>query len=520
MAIEQVIPVSQLLLDTQNPRFPGEQPTQRNAIQMMARIQGERIVALAQHIVEHGFNPASLTIVMISDAEDDMYEVLDGNRRLTALKLLENPSLGDGVFSGATLVRLKQLSIRFGDNPVLKLRCVVVADRDEANTWIPLLHRGYQGGAGLVEWDGQVAARYDSRKGLKSEALQVLDYIEEKAQLSADTRGRIHEGKFPITTLNRLIHTPHIRQKIGIDRNNGIIVTSYPEQEVIKGLTRIVEDLGSGTLTVSRLKNQQQRIDYINRLTKEELPDPRKVLPKVYPLDLAPSSVSDDSASPSDQSNTSSANSTTGSATETEASNSASATGAGATENQSDTNGGTSPAETSEPNRSNSKADSGSTTNSEASSKKKKYIPRVNLIPPNCKLPLPHHRLNSMFKELKALPLAHFQNSGAVMLRVFIELTVDYFLEHKVQWPDQQIQGSSLAQKISSVASYLETNNIMTADELTPIKKAVSGQTLIVATVRSMNSYIHSRHYSPIPSELITVWDDFQPFIEKVWQTL
>ncbi len=122
-----------------------------------------------------------------------------------------------------------------------------------------------------------------------------------------------------------------------------------------------------------------------------------------------------------------------------------------------------------------------------------------------------------MFTELKRLKVEVFPNAGAVMLRVFVELSLDHFLEHTIGWPEQKIDGSKLAQKLTSVANYLEGNSIMSASQLAPIKKAAGGQTLLAASVKTMHGYVHNRHFSPVASELKTAWDDFQPFMEKLW---
>ena len=76
--------LSLLLLNIENPRFDmGE--NQRDVIQKMIDDQGDKLYQLAQHIVQHGLNPAELAIVTPSEREDGRYEVLEGNRRITAV---------------------------------------------------------------------------------------------------------------------------------------------------------------------------------------------------------------------------------------------------------------------------------------------------------------------------------------------------------------------------------------------------------------------------------------------------
>src|ERR1700687_5562153 len=86
-----------LLIDIKNPRIPLEVSGQREALRALAEDQKERLVVLADHIVtHHQLNPAELPIVMRSEEQPKRYTVLEGNRRLTALRVLEAPELFRG----------------------------------------------------------------------------------------------------------------------------------------------------------------------------------------------------------------------------------------------------------------------------------------------------------------------------------------------------------------------------------------------------------------------------------------
>jgi len=445
-----LIAVSQLLLDLENPRLPDIVSSQREAISTMAETQDGKLLELAQHLVDNGPNPASLLVVMPS-GDDGLYSVLDGNRRVAALKLLENPALGEGSLGGKSYRKLKSLSDRFHADPIEAVICVECKTRDEADKWIQLTHRGQNKGAGLVEWDGQVAARYDARRGSKSFALCVLDHVRDRGHLSEPARRRIESGKFPITTLERLLKTPYVRSKLGIEKDSGGILTWYPAEQALRGMTKIVDDIGSKLITVSNLKSQEQRIDYVNSLDTEHIPDPDTKLAQPRPLDED--------------------------GTEGETA------GGGAT-------GG---------------------------SKRRLSRERRSLVPKSCKLSIPSPKLRRLFSELKKLKADEFPNATAVLLRVFLELSLDHYLEHCVQWPHQQLRGTFLTDKLKAVADRLETKKAITHDRLEPVLKARGGQTLLACSVGTLHAYIHNRHFSPVASELRVAWDDLQPFLEALW---
>ncbi len=454
---EQTLRISQLLVDVQNPRLPSVKESQQEAIRSMVHVQGDKIIALAKHLVENGPNPSSLPIVMPNNNSEGMFDVLDGNRRVTALKLLESPSIVEDILAGKAYQSLKQLCKSFEQNPINQLNCFIVASRDDADTWIQLIHRGQNEGAGLVEWDGQVAARYDARVGSKPFALHVLDFVKDNAELSEETQRRIDEGKFPITNLERLVNTPYVREKLGIEKVDGEALTTYPEQEVLKGLTQIVEDIGTKKITVSDIKSQTQRIDYINAFNETDLP--------------APSSKAEESRSLGEESEGGDESKTTDAAEL-----------------------GT------------------SLTRPRAQSANRRY-----LIPSSCVLRIDQPRINRVYRELKQLNVHKFPNAVGVMLRVFIELSLDYYLENMLNWNEQRIDNAKLANKLDAARDYMQTSNIMTRQQLDPIKKAASGQTILVASVKTLHSYVHNQHFNPIPSELNIAWDDLQPFIENIW---
>lgn len=271
---EELIPVTDLRLDTKNPRLPDVQKSQVEAIHTMAKVEQDKLIALAAHIVSHGLNPADRFIVIPDD--DNSYAVLDGNRRLTVLRALNSPDLITDLLSEKSTRQLKRLAEQFSVAPVTDVYCVVFADRQHADTWIELLHDGESGGAGLVRWSAQQRSRYHSRKGQKPYHLQILDFVAENGELSELTRERISLGRFPSSTLQRLLGTPYVRDKLGIDKINGEAVVTFPKSEVLKGLTRVIEDIGSGAIKVDSLMRQTDRINYINRLDSSELPDSAK----------------------------------------------------------------------------------------------------------------------------------------------------------------------------------------------------------------------------------------------------
>lgn len=84
--------ISDLNINIGNPRFEPVS-TQHEAIEIIIEDQKDKIVALVTDILEEGLNPSDLPIVTPDDTQEGKYVVLEGNRRMTALKILLEPNL-------------------------------------------------------------------------------------------------------------------------------------------------------------------------------------------------------------------------------------------------------------------------------------------------------------------------------------------------------------------------------------------------------------------------------------------
>ena len=102
------------------------------------------------------------------------FKVLEGNRRITVLKLLKNNKLIPEEHK-PLLNRFKKLSSDYEKNPIKNVPCVVFPNADEANKWIGLKHTGENDGIGTVTWDAQQKAKFEKKvKGKTIYALPVF----------------------------------------------------------------------------------------------------------------------------------------------------------------------------------------------------------------------------------------------------------------------------------------------------------------------------------------------------------
>ncbi|MFZ3382924.1 MAG: hypothetical protein WA144_03265 [Candidatus Methanoperedens sp.] len=166
-----------------------------------------------------------------------------------------------------------------------------------------------------------------------------------------------------------------------------------------------------------------------------------------------------------------------------------------------------------------------STTSSPKPSPKPKPNPkdRDRLIPKNCLLKIKNPKVNSIYHELQKLPLSKFTNIAAIAFRVFVENSMDCFIEEKKLSTTSNgkplNKDSHLKTKITEVANYLENNKLADKHICKGIRNAITIQNDLLG-IETLNAYVHNANFSPIPSYLTKSWDNIQPFIEKVWENI
>jgi hypothetical protein len=98
----QEIPLESLLLDTLNPRHDPVEGQPQAIAALLDHKGAPQTLRLAEDIAEHGPSPIELALVV---PEGNLFIVLEGNRRVAAMKLLKNPALANR--SKMTCIRVR-----------------------------------------------------------------------------------------------------------------------------------------------------------------------------------------------------------------------------------------------------------------------------------------------------------------------------------------------------------------------------------------------------------------------------
>ncbi len=222
---EATIKVSEIYLDQGNPRFPPVS-SQREAIQTMLSDQGDKILVLASDIFRNGLNPSSRLILF---KEGTKYLDGDGNRRLTAMKILETPSLCDS--EPKLRKKLDSLLKQDGEVPSI-VSCVVFKSREDAKHWISVNHSGVQDGKGQIPWDPEQKNRFE---GKYTVGLQALDFLLHKKLIASDDKSRVKKS-----TLDRLLDYSAVRSQLSIRKLGDSYV--FDDIETLKNVVLALRD--------------------------------------------------------------------------------------------------------------------------------------------------------------------------------------------------------------------------------------------------------------------------------------
>jgi hypothetical protein len=156
----------------------------------------------------------------------------------------------------------------------------------------------------------------------------------------------------------------------------------------------------------------------------------------------------------------------------------------------------------------------------------------------NSSLYIKDPRINDIYDELRMkLEVDHSPNAVSVLFRVFMECSVDYYIEkNKIILKDK----IKLAGKILKVVDHLENAIALrrlndegiknpTDDEFIKAKQKVKFKCMrrvatkdnnSVLSVETFHDFVHDYRTSPIPSELKKYWDNLDGFFHALWDSL
>ena len=225
----QFIEIERIFLDQENPRHSPFK-SEDEVIDYLC--SNEDILALAKDIVKNGLNPLE-KFGLISERENS-YLVVEGNRRLCALKLLHDSDRAPN----ANLRRaFENMSEEW--SPILEIPAVLFDSRSEVKLWLERIHAGYAGGRGRRQWNAEQKARhtgYDKNRAAQT----VLDLAEQNGLVTRKSRrGRL-------STVQRYLSNPIFRNSLGLEISDPKnVTTTLNESDFQVLIQRFMKDVVS-----------------------------------------------------------------------------------------------------------------------------------------------------------------------------------------------------------------------------------------------------------------------------------
>lgn len=265
MSSKKTISINSILLDSENARH-GEKQSQREIYDWMTSgIVSQKVFRLAADVAAKGLSPLDNMGVMPSkDSDKESWIVVEGNRRVAALKFLNNPKL---CLDLKLRKQYEQLKKKAAVQIPLRVEFATFNDFADAAYWIQLRHGGEHGGAGVAAWGPKEYDNFLARVGGRSSnrsAVNLLSYALSKGLITLAQYEQIKA-----TTLSRMLSTPAVRKELGCHVSKGEVFRIADVDYFDRAVAALLIAMASGKASVTKLKDKGQREDYAKRLKAE-----------------------------------------------------------------------------------------------------------------------------------------------------------------------------------------------------------------------------------------------------------
>ena len=242
------VPVTDIKLDVQNFRYYGELSNQDDCIKAMLDDPKSGIYELAEDIAQNGLTPDP--IVLFKD-EDGDWIVREGNRRITALKILDNPQLVNNATQRKKLIALTKKHREKIPNTV---DCIACDDEECVLDYLDRLHTGFRNGTGRRPWTPENKTLYNMHRGRPGEnalALKIKDMVIKN--------GVELKEPYKITNLQRILQNKGVQSILKFSWDGDNITTSVEESIFRKIMGSIAQQAGNIKAREIYLKEDQQK---------------------------------------------------------------------------------------------------------------------------------------------------------------------------------------------------------------------------------------------------------------------
>jgi|LGVF01.2.fsa_nt_gb hypothetical protein len=444
--------VDAIRLDKQNPRLPEDMlnESQRSIIRYM--IEEFKILEIAKSIAKNGF---FINELPIAAKEGNHFVVVEGNRRITALKLLRNPDQAPPrkkhtyarLAEDVDVNQWEKLSMYIAPSKEAVAPILIARHGSEMTSpWQRIMKMRFLAGDVLrkVPYE-EIAGRYSvplSEVRTAAVTMLVREMVRE-ADIDDVKKDKYLSEKFPTSTLTRFMETSSFFKKTGFQVNGASLQYEIPEDEFLQIILRMFKDIADEIIT-SR-NDVKKRSKYISDIFEEITSGKREK----NTFEAEPSEPEPDKQEP----------------------------------------------------------------------RKPKPRKRVEkLIPDTLEFNTGSLKLNELIKEGQKMSVGAYPHAGGLLIRTILDLAVQrlhHINEALDETEDQNGLTLGLTKRINNLlgrhGDWFESSAIRKK-----FQRFVAKDSQSFVHIETLNDYVHGAYGQPTTEDLRNFWAQFEPLIEMI----
>lgn len=208
---------------------------------------------LIYDIFENNWFPQSIVTVTYNEKKGK-YVAWDGNRRLTALKILQNPNILDSLnnFTYTQRNKIYDMHKQINDKSFYEVSCYVATSFEECADYIRAIHTT---DTGALPWSGVAKKRFENKLGTKNMFSQLKEYCSKPFENISD--------QFSVTKFEKIANSKVGKEFLKIDNTGNILTHASSIKELEEKLAKIIKDINDGTLKNENIKNATEMKKYL-----------------------------------------------------------------------------------------------------------------------------------------------------------------------------------------------------------------------------------------------------------------
>lgn len=251
------LPINQICVNPENPRH-DEVIMDLGEIFIMQQLvktkkDSQAMYKLIYDIFENNWFPQSIVTVTY-DKEKEKYVAWDGNRRLTALKILQNPNILENLnnFTYTQKNKIYDMNKQIKDKTFYEVSCYVAASFEECADYIRTIHTT---DTGALPWSDVAIKRFENKLGIKNMFSQLKEYCSKPFENISDN--------FSVNKFEKIANSKVGKEYLKIDNTDNILTHTSSIEELEEKLSKIIKDINEGTLKNKNIKNATEMKEYL-----------------------------------------------------------------------------------------------------------------------------------------------------------------------------------------------------------------------------------------------------------------